>query len=810
MLLLRRLAVIALCVMLLLSFFLFVPAFNPGQQLKGEGYANSSDDKPVPVDSSYSLMLDWMDNQAELGTFRYQVIPSLFSTSIALSSTSSSSFAPLQAGLPTTSQYAYYALGALLSNQTHRWGLILAPANIKYVVVIWNTTETNFGGGAAEWEATGDPSLQSGPSLYGDYRYYVELLNAQSDMKLVAKESDFIIYENLDYLLHVAVYPSLSYVVGDLSVINDLAVATNISANSSMLVYGNQPVQYNPLLYADTVIFQDRNITDLALDNLSSDSGITLFNYGSSQRTAIDYAWVQATPENNNLLAQGIPTSGLLSPTNTFIETTGESELNVNFSVSSKGAYDVWLNVLFSPQSTGNMMFLIDNTPLNLTASPTSQIMDGFKWIELGTLNLSSGQHMITIKNSGGYAAVSDLQIVAPQILEQEESTLSTMMANKSIMYFVDDPSLFDVAFENVSTTVSSYNLSQYIDGNTWGNLSIVNDGVVAPLSVQDAGPATSPSPRQVLGFMFPSEDRNFTEWNYMELWVKTSTTQTQVYLYHNLQQNLYDNYWVFSTTPGVWNRLLIPLEGNFSYINGIQIQAVANSPEQNITIELNQINLFKVPNTVMSTQVSLPVTENYSIDYIVNQAPIAPTLSIDGKPVPVTIANDNSVHSLPVYLTSGYHNFTLTVEGTNSPQCLTVSSEIWNTTYEEPTITNVSTSGNTEYIVNVTSGKPFDLMLGESYDNNWHAYLNGRELPHFYAYSFQNGYYINETGPISIIIKYSGQEYLAIAWFGVGVFAFLFVYVAIDIVYKKWVGKNKNAPAISSLSSGGENTCPL
>jgi hypothetical protein len=785
MLILRRLTIIALCAILLLSFFLFVLAFDPKQQLRGEGYTSSSD-KPVPVDSSYSLMLDWMDNQAESGTFRYQVIPSLFSASIALSSTSSSSFAPLPSGLPTTSQYAYYALGALLFNQTHRWGLILAPANIKYVVVIWNTIETNFGLGATAWKATGDPSLQSGPSLYGNYRYYVELLDAQSDMELVANESDFMIYENLDYLPHVAAFPSLSYVVGDLSAINDLAIATNFSANSNMLVYDNQPIQYNPLLYADSVIFQNRNITDLALDDLSSAVGITLFSYGSTQRTAIDYAWIQATPENNYLLSQGIPTSGLLSPTSTFIETTGESELNANFYISSKGVYDAWLNVLFSPQSTGDMTFLIDNKPLNSTVHPSSQIMDGFEWIELGTLNLSSGQHIMTIKNSDGYAAVNDLQIVDPEILEQEESTLSTMIANKSIMYLVDDPSLFDVATENVSKTVSLYDLSQYVAGDTWGNLSIVNDGVVAPLSVQDAGPAISSTPKQVLGFMFPSEDRNFTGWDYMELWVKTSTAQTQVYLYHNLQQNVYDNYWVFATTPGVWNSLLIPLEGNFSYIDGIQIHALANSPEQNITIELNQINLLKVTNTAILTQVSLPVTENYSIDYIVNQAPITPTLAIDGKPVPVTIVNENSVHSLPVYLTSGYHNFSLTVESANSPQCLTVSSEIWNMTYEESIITNVTTSGNTEYVVNVTSGKPFYLMLGESYDNNWHAYLNGQELPHFYAYSYLNGYYVNETGTISVIIKYNGQNYITITWFGLGIFAFLLIYVIVDTIWRR------------------------
>ena len=63
------------------------------------------------------------------------------------------------------------------------------------------------------------------------------LLDKQSDMKRVANTSDFIIYENLDYLPHVAVFSSLSYIVGDLSTINDLATYTNFSANNSMLVF---------------------------------------------------------------------------------------------------------------------------------------------------------------------------------------------------------------------------------------------------------------------------------------------------------------------------------------------------------------------------------------------------------------------------------------------------------------------------------------------------------------------------------------------------------------------------------------------
>jgi hypothetical protein len=961
----RRLVTITLFLILLLGFFLFVPAFDPQQHLRGEGYTGSSRNSPVPVDSSYSLIFDWLNRQTEPGTFRYLVMPSLFSASLALSYSTSPFWFEPSPGLPATSQYAYYSLGALLSGQTHRWGLILAPANVRYIVVIWNTTETNFGSGATESMGSGNPALQSGPSLSGDYRNYLDLLGAQNDLKVVANESNYLIYENLDYLSHEEVFPSLSYIVGDLSSINDVALASDFSANRSMLVYGDQQSPQPPLPYADTVIFQNRNITDLALDNLSIANGIALSSYGDKQRIDIDHSWVQATPENNYIVVQGLPTSGLLSPQSTFIETTGRSALRVNFTVSSEGMCDVWLSVLFCPQCTGVMRFLIDGQLVNLTVRPNRQVFDGFEWINLGTLKLNSGLHMITIENSDGYNALSVLQIIAPDTVEQEESVLSAMLATKSITYFFDDPGLFDVGFSNASRTVSSYDLSQYVDGYSLGNLSIVSDGVVAPLSVQNVGPAISASPRQALGFIFPSEDRNFTGWDYMELWVKTSTTQTQVYLYNDLHKNIYHYFWAFSTNPGVWNRLLIPLEGNFSYIDGIQVHAVTDTPGQNVTIELNQINLVKV-DASMSIQTYLPSANDYSIDYLVSQTGIAPTLAIDGKPIPVTtvdgsnvstissydlsqyvdgyslgnlsivsdgvvaplsvqnvgpaisasprqalgfifpsedrnftgwdymelwvktsttqtqvylyndlhkniyhyfwafstnpgvwnrlliplegnfsyidgiqvhavtdtpgqnvtielnqinlvkVANDYSIDynmhvwSSPVYLTPGYHNFTLTASGASSPAssplCLTISDWNLTTASGEPEMTSVTNYGNTEYTVNVTSYKPFYLMLGESYDNSWRAYLNGSELPHFYAYSYLNGYYVNETGTISIVIKYNGQNYLTIAWVGLGMFVFLLIYVTVDTMLRRQPRKHTqtNTHATSFTHSEG------
>ena len=78
---------------------------------------------------------------------------------------------------------------------------------------------------------------------------------------------------------------------------------------------------------------------------------------------------------------------------------------------------------------------------------------------------------------------------------------------------------------------------------------------------------------------------------------------------------------------------------------------------------------------TTISMQMFFPVTENYSINCILNQTSASPVLAIDGKSLDVTITN-NSVYSAPIYLMSGYHKITLTVGAPNSPQCIIINNE--------------------------------------------------------------------------------------------------------------------------------------
>jgi len=67
-----------------------------------------------------------------------------------------------------------------------------------------------------------------------------------------------------------------------------------------------------------------------------------------------------------------------------------------------------------------------------------------------------------------------------------------------------------------------------------------------------------------------------------------------------------------------------------------------------------------------------------------------------------------------------------------------------------------------TEYSVNLNTSTPFFLVLSESYDANWGAYVNGEQVPneyHFTANGFANGWYINKTGTFTITLEFWPQK---------------------------------------------------
>ena len=163
-------------------------------------------------------------------------------------------------------------------------------------------------------------------------------------------------------------------------------------------------------------------------------------------------------------------------------------------------------------------------------------------------------------------------------------------------------------------------------------------------------------------------------------------------------------------------------------------------------------------------------------------------TLMVDNKVFPLQSVTGNWTESSAILLSSGYHNITIMFPYLQLPELLAISTGNLEQVIEQPPQYSVANSGNSEYNINLqNTTKPVFIMLSEAYSGGWNAYANSQQLTHFYAYSFLNGYYMNNSGSIAISIRYNGQgESCHSLVRGIHYFFTLLLYGIADVYFEK------------------------
>jgi hypothetical protein len=141
------------------------------------------------------------------------------------------------------------------------------------------------------------------------------------------------------------------------------------------------------------------------------------------------------------------------------------------------------------------------------------------------------------------------------------------------------------------------------------------------------------------------------------------------------------------------------------------------------------------------------------------NKLKIYGKLTIYQLPDPIPL-----VYSPFTIIASPYKNYTFLRYQVNDSFAI-IDSEAWNLsssinkaqlTYEK--------INPTQYRVKVNSSEPFFIVLSQNFDKNWNAYVvksNNREKisTHILVNGFANGWFINNSGSLEIIITYDLQE---------------------------------------------------
>jgi len=86
-------------------------------------------------------------------------------------------------------------------------------------------------------------------------------------------------------------------------------------------------------------------------------------------------------------------------------------------------------------------------------------------------------------------------------------------------------------------------------------------------------------------------------------------------------------------------------------------------------------------------------------------------------------------------------------------------------TNISEAKILSYKPDSPVKWEVNINASKPFILIFTEPYDRLWCAYVNNKEIKSIPTDNLVNSFSINETGNLTIVIRYKLQDWFELGW---------------------------------------------
>jgi hypothetical protein len=178
--------------------------------------------------------------------------------------------------------------------------------------------------------------------------------------------------------------------------------------------------------------------------------------------------------------------------------------------------------------------------------------------------------------------------------------------------------------------------------------------------------------------------------------------------------------------------------------------------------------------------------------------------VQIDDREFKLDLGGDEGlrwVYSPPVFLQKGDHTLVILPTGNVAIDAIVIYStdgtETLNDVFQAEDSPARVTSWNevnaTKYEVRVNAQSPFMLAFAEAYDPLWVAKVNGKEYRSLPLYSVTNGFWMEDTGELDIIIEYKPQRWF---YYGAGI-SVASLLSALGYVVWDWRGKRRYRPEV-------------
>jgi hypothetical protein len=163
-------------------------------------------------------------------------------------------------------------------------------------------------------------------------------------------------------------------------------------------------------------------------------------------------------------------------------------------------------------------------------------------------------------------------------------------------------------------------------------------------------------------------------------------------------------------------------------------------------TFDWKEVTLDYAPETESTRYLQLQIWHGHETD----------------KPLPNIVWVKNvSIHE---YSSLSHYLDTIWIYSVNSSQSNETVEDLFKVEEKTVEVLSYTKINPTLWKTKINASKPFMLSFAESYDPLWTAYVDGSEYQPVPLYSVINGFWIDKTGDLEIVIKYKPQD-----WFEIG-----------------------------------------
>ena len=624
---------------------------------------------------------------------------------------------------------------------------------------------------------------------YGSEKVKEFILN-QEGSQIIYNESNSLIVENSYFNQQVFCPRDFAIVVGGLEAFPSLCKINSFNLNETAFFFVNpknapQILSNEKINLSKAIIFTSgASLLDVVIPILENSTFIQAKNYAAPSENFTKY-WARASFWNN--FGKNVPGGETLT-------TCGKNKVNIPFRVEADGEYEFLVRIAFAP-NRGRLSFYIDDEFLT-EIFPESSYWIALKWVKVATLDIKSGNHVLSLQNDGsGYNDVEAICVVEKSTLQAKFNEFMKKMQsfNGGIIHIIQpEDFLKESASPKFAITTQAYegsvlmgedaliNISQ--EGNAFASSTQILENreyeakyaVDGTMTTRWASSPNQPPPQWLqINWTAPQE--------IVAVKVFFETAYARDYLIQAWDDER-SNWLTLVNMTGVNGTGGIPINNGIVYLH--VFEKPVNTTKLRIyvtafsTWSLVSIWEFEAYKIATSTTLSILKDGNYRCFVRANSMTENGKiyLKLGGKTSEIQLSNNSSKYQWfdagIFHLNVGEQELSIGTLGKVGIGEVLLYSLSENESLDlselfvdkaDANVIECEMVNPCTYKLRVSASEPFLLVFSESYNPLWKALVEGEEISPIPVYSIVNGYFINKTGNLAITIYFTGQTYVDI-----------------------------------------------